>query len=148
MLGEVSAGVSSARAAAQEATVRAEGATAVAADAKGAAQDAKAEAQGARVAAQDARRLAVGALERAEESGGVAAGAAARSESNAGELGDVKAGLAVAREEGNRSSVLLGVLQTGVEALVGVVEEKASVGAVANLSAEVSGREEKGRLCT
>ena len=69
-----------------------------------------------------------------------AGGAAARSESNAGELGDVKAGLAVAREEGNRSSVLLGVLQAGVEALRGVVEEKASVGAVANLSAEVRGR--------
>ena len=123
-LGEVSAGVSSAKAVAEDAKVVAEDAKEVAEDAKGAAEDAKAEARGARTAAQDAGGLVVGAL--------------ARGESNAGELGEVKTELATAREEGNRSSASLVVLQAGVNALGAVVADKASVGAVANLSSEVS----------
>ena len=123
-LGEVSAGVSSAKAQAQDAKAVAEDAKAVAVDAKGTAEDAKTEARGARTAAQDASRLVVGAL--------------ARGESNAAELGEVKTELATTREEGNRSSASLVVLQAGVDALGAEVAEKASVGAVANLSSEVS----------
>ena len=123
-LGEVSADVSSAKAVAEDAKVVAEDAKGTAEDAKGAAEDAKAEARGARIAAQDASRLVVGAL--------------VQSESNAGELGEVKTELATAREEGNRSSASLVVLQAGVEALGVEVADKASVGAVANLSSEVS----------
>ena len=137
-LDEVSAGVSSAKLVAEDAKAVAEDAKAVAVDVKGAVEDAKTEARGARTAAQDASRLAVGALARAEETGGVAAGAAVQSESNAAELGEMKTELATAREEGNLSSASLAVLQAGVDALGAEVGKKASVGAVANLSSEVS----------